>query len=122
MRFTCDTDQLKITLEGMERLWALKRELRISRATIATINFVPHTPAMQDFKGYLRFPGTAIPWRFLAGTYIRQGKREFWYLHLEQPGVLTIDLLPGAYAYDRVRLTCRPEIAQDIVDWWREGK
>lgn len=122
MKFMCEPRRLTIKLEGMEQLWALKRKLQLSPATIAAIDFIPQQPALQDFKGRLRFPGTALPWRFLAGSYIQHGQREFWYVHLHQEGLITIDCKPGTFEYDRIRLSCPPDIAQDITDWWRGAR
>jgi hypothetical protein len=41
---------------------------------------------------------------------------------MKQPGVLVLALKPGTTKYDKIRLTCTPEIAQDIADWWQEHK
>lgn len=122
MKFTPSDGHLTITLQGMEQLWALKRRLELSRDAIEDVEFVEGLPALQDFRGFLRFPGTAWPWLFLAGSYLRHGEREFWYIHLRQPGLLVITLKTGALQYDRIRLTCTPEVAQDIADWWQQKK
>ncbi|HSX35502.1 MAG TPA: hypothetical protein VLH84_01050 [Patescibacteria group bacterium] len=120
MKFIPEPNQLTIKLEGWEILWALKTHLQIPHFAIAEINYIPELPLMQDFRGYLRAPGSAIPWRFLAGTYYGlHGGREFWYVHFRQPGLLVINLRKDAFTYDRIRLSCTPEIAQSVVDWWR---
>lgn len=122
MWFTGEANQLTIKLEGLEQLWALKRRIQIPHYAILAIDFVAQEPAMQDFRGYLRFPGASVPWRFLAGSYRRHGKREFWYIRMRQPGLLTITLKPGTLNYDKVRVTCSPEDAQNVTDWWRARK
>lgn len=122
MKFIPEPNQLTIKLEGLEQLWALKRRLQIPHFAIAEIDFLAQTPLVQDYKGYLRFPGTALPWRFLAGSYNRGDQREFWYVHMQQPGVLTIILKPDTLNYSKIRVTCSPQIAQSIVDWWQEHK
>jgi len=122
MKFIPEPNQLTIKMEGLEQLWALKRRLQVPHFAVAEINFLAQTPLVQDFKGYLRFPGTALPWRFLAGSYNRGGQREFWYVHMQQPGVLTIILKPDTLNYSKIRVTCSPQIAQSIVDWWQERK
>lgn len=122
MKFITQDNQLTIKLEGFERLWALKRRIQIPYYAIETIDFIPQQPRMQDFEGHLRLPGTSLPWRFLVGSYTRRGEREFWYVHMKQPGVLMLALKSDATGYDKVRLTCTPEIAQDIADWWQERK
>ena len=122
MKFVVEDDALLIQLEGVERLWALKGKLRVPRQAILEVDFLPQRPTMQDFWGYLRIPGTSIPWRFLAGTFWRKGDREFWFVRMKHPGIMTIDLKPKQYAYRRLRISCLAEDAQDISDWWREGK
>ncbi len=114
--------QLTIYLEGFERLWALKNRLQIPHHAIAVIDYHSSVPSMQDYRGRLRFPGTALPWWFYAGTYTRGREREFWYVRMNQPGVLVITFKSGTMNYDKVRITCTPEIAQDIADWWQDRK
>jgi hypothetical protein len=120
MKFTTEPNQLTIELEGFERLWALKHRLQIPHYAISEVDFLAQTPVMQDYGGFLRFSGTSLPWRFLAGSYVRKGQREFWYVRTQQPGVMTITLKPGALRYGRIRITCSPEIALSIADWWRQ--
>lgn len=122
MNIIPEPNQLTIELEGLERLWALKRRLQVPHFAIAGVEFLARTPAMQDYKGYVRFPGSSLPWRFLAGSYRQGDQREFWYVRMQQPGVLTITLKPGTLNYDRIRLTCTPEIAQGVADWWQARK
>ena len=119
MRFVTQPLQLTIKFEGFEIVWALKHRLQIPRYAIQEVDFTAHQPVLRDFKGYWRIPGTAVPGTFAAGSYRREGEREFWYLRLKTPGVLTIILKPNALNYDKIRITTTPEIAQDIADWWR---
>lgn len=120
MKFLFGQIQLTIQLEGFEQVWALKRRLQIPRHAIANITFFAEQPAMQDYTGHLRLPGTAVPGLFLAGSYVKKQHREFWYVRLRHPGVVVITLYPEALNYDSIRLTCTPQIAQSIVDWWQE--
>jgi len=120
MKFTTQADTLIIQLEGLEQLWALRQRLQIPRFAISEVDFLPQVPAMQDFRGYVRLPGSAWPGLFAAGDYRARGVREFWYVRMREPGVLTIVLKPGTFNYDKIRLTCTPEIAQDIADWWHD--
>ena len=123
MRFITQSAQLCIRLEGWERLWALKREVVVRRADIVDIDFLARRPIMQDFAGYFRIPGTSIPWRFLAGTFIRKGDREFWYVRMQYEGVMTIELKrKSSSGYDRLRLSTDAETAQAIADWWPTDK
>ncbi len=119
MRFVTQESQVTLMLEGMERLWALKRRLQIPRFAIAEIRYEPDVPVLQDFSGQLRMLGTAWPMAFAAGTFWKGNEREFWYVRLKQPGILTIEVKPGALNYDRIRVTCNEDVAQAITDWWR---
>lgn len=121
MRFIEEANQLTIKLEGLEQLWALKRRLQIPHFAIEQIDYIVQPPVMKDLWGYWRIPGTALPWRFFAGSYTRKGEREFWYLRMQQPGVLVITIKPDTLNYTKIRITCVPEIAQSIADWW-QGK
>jgi hypothetical protein len=118
MQFIIEADQLTIQFEGLEKLWALKRRLQIPRYAIMEVDYLASQPMMRDLWGYWRLPGASLPGVFLAGSYRRDGEREFWYLRLRTPGVLTLTFEPDALKYDKTRLTCTPEIAQEIADWW----
>lgn len=122
MKFIAQDDVLIIELQGMEKLWALKSRLQVPRFAILEVDYNAQSPAMQDFWGYLRMPGTSIPWRFLAGTFWRKSNREFWFIRLKHVGVMKIELKSGTFAYNRLRISCDPETAQSVSDWWQEGK
>jgi hypothetical protein len=119
MQFITEPNQLTIKLQGFEQLWALKRRLQIPQYAIEDVTYEPKVPTMQGLWGYWRVPGTSLPFVFMAGTYRRHESREFWYLRLRSPGVMTIFLKEGSLNYDKVRLSCTPELAQDIADWWQ---
>ncbi|HSX33968.1 MAG TPA: hypothetical protein VLF91_06550 [Candidatus Saccharimonadales bacterium] len=121
MKLTITVDTLTMTMEGAEKLWALKSKLVIPRGIVSSVLFVPEVPVMQDFAGYLRAPGTNVPWRFLAGTYWRGRDREFWLIRMKEAGLITIELEPKSGPYRRVRFTCDPPSAQRISDWWSKG-
>ena len=118
MRFIAEGIQLTIELEGFEKLWALKIRLQIPKHGIIEVNFLPGQQTMQDLWGYWRLPGTSLPGIFLAGSYVRRHEREFWYLKMRTPGVMTLTLNPDTAPYSRVRVSCTPEVAQGIADWW----
>jgi hypothetical protein len=122
MQFKLEPMQLTIQLEGFEKIWALRRRLQIPHHAIAQVDYQNSTPSMQDYRGFLRFPGTSLPWRFYAGTYKRNGHQEFWYVKMDQPGVLVISIKSGLLNYEKLRITCTPDIAQDIADWWQATK
>jgi hypothetical protein len=117
-----DDGTLTLELEGLEKLWALKSRLRIPRGAIIGVNYNPDAPAMQDFWGYLRLPGTSLPWRFLAGTFWRKGDREFWFVRMRTMGILEMELKSDAFPYRRIRISCDPETAQSVSDWWQGAR
>jgi len=120
MKFITAGDTLTVQLEGMERLWALKNKVAVPRTAIEEIDFTSDQPVVQDFRGFLRLPGTALPWHFVAGSFWAKDDREFWYVHFRQPGLLTIELKKGATSYERLRFSCDPQTAQAVADWWRD--
>jgi hypothetical protein len=122
MKFTLEPNQITIRLEGLEQIWALKRRVQIPHYAILDVNYEPNTPTLQDFRGHIREPGMNVPMQFVAGTYRGEGQKEFWYVHMHQPGVLTIHIKPETLRYDKVRVTCNPQLAQNIADWWQERK
>lgn len=119
MKFITQESQVTLQFEGGEQLWALKRRVQIPRYAISEINFEPDRPVLQDFGGYLRMVGTAWPWAFVAGTFIKHHERELWYVRLRQPGILTIELKPDVLKYDRIRVTCADDVAEALTAWWR---
>jgi hypothetical protein len=122
MKFVTQDNALLIQLEGMERVWALKGHLHVPRTAVLDVDYNAQRPAVQDFWGYLRIPGTSLPWRFLAGTFWRNKEREFWFVRMKHLGVMLIELKPDADAYRRIRIGCDPETAQAVADWWHHGK
>jgi hypothetical protein len=120
MKFIIEQNQLTIQLEGLEKFWALKSRLQIPAYAIADITFVNEKPVMKDQWSFFRFPGARIPGVLLAGTYLRRGERDFWYLNYRQVGVLTIMFKPQTLNYDRVVLSCKRDIAEQLAAWWHQ--
>jgi len=119
MKFTVQESQVTLTFQGMECLWALKRRLQIPRFAISEVRYEPEAPVMQDLTGHLRMLGTGLPFAFVAGVFRKGNDREFWYVRVKQPGMLTIEIKPDALNYDRIRVTCAEDTARAITDWWR---
>lgn len=122
MRFIEQANQLTIMLEGFEQVWAFKRRIQIPHFAIQEVDFVAQEPIMKDLEGYWRKPGITLPGHFRAGSYDHNGEREFWYLRMRQAGVLIITLKPDTLNYTKIRVSCTPEIAQSIADWWQDHK
>lgn len=122
MQITARNKTLEIRLEGLEKVWALKSCLRVPHQAILEVDYTAKAPAMQDFGGYVRIPGTSVPWWFLAGTFWRKGSREFWFVRMRDLGILIIELKPDSFPYRRIRISCHPETAQAVADWWQQER
>ena len=70
-------DELVIHVEGCDKLWALKSELRIPLAHVEGVDRAGD--AVREWPG-LRAPGTSIP-GFIAGTFYANDGRAFWDVH-----------------------------------------
>jgi ketosteroid isomerase-like protein len=70
--------QLRVQIEGMDKLWSLKGRLEIPLTHVTGAEADPE--AVRDWKGW-RGPGTHVPAIVVAGTFHHQGDREFWDVH-----------------------------------------
>ncbi|MFD8413716.1 MULTISPECIES: hypothetical protein [unclassified Streptomyces] len=74
-RITVENTTLIVTVEGLDKLWALKSRLEIP---LANVRGATHDPGIiRDRKG-LRAPGTHLPGVITAGTWHHEGERIFW--------------------------------------------
>jgi len=64
-----------VELEGLDKLWALKSRFEIPFENIVRIEADPNIA--RGKKGF-RAPGTHLPGRYTAGTFYRNGDRNFW--------------------------------------------
>jgi hypothetical protein len=67
---------LVVTLNPLERFWALRWEVR---APLATIESVEVDPKAVPWKLGFRAPGTFFPWLIAAGTYWKPKNKQFAY-------------------------------------------
>jgi hypothetical protein len=119
MKLELSEDALTITLEGWERLWALRRRLIIPRGKIVHAEW--HGEPFEIHAG-LRLAGTAFPGVLLAGTFFGQGMKQFLYLRRPKgwrrataANVLVLDL--HDMFYHRVLLSCAEADAARVVAW-----
>ena len=68
-------DTLVVRPLGLNRVWALKGEVRVPLSQISEVR--PHVDRTQVRSG-LRVPGTSFPGLIQAGTYRSQGQKSFW--------------------------------------------
>ena len=74
-RVTVENGELRVKLEGLHKIWALRRTITVPLA------HVQEATADQNIVGEskgLRAPGTHIPGVFVAGTFHKNGEKVFW--------------------------------------------
>lgn len=76
MKLTIDSEKLRIKLEGLERVLALKGGLEIPLKHIVRADTETPESGWTD----LRIPGTSLPGVIKAGTYYTRRGKEFWYV------------------------------------------
>ncbi|MEV7555759.1 hypothetical protein AB0N89_39590 [Amycolatopsis sp. NPDC089917] len=72
---TIDGGDLVVTIEGLDKLWALKSSLTIPLANVRGATADPGITAGP--KG-IRAPGTHLPGVITAGTFHLDGEKVFW--------------------------------------------
>lgn len=80
---------LQLTVEGIDKLWALRSHLRIPLADISDVRFDPDPTSL--FSGGFKVAGSRIPGVLQAGTFVDSEGTTFWDVH--RPGhaiVLTL--------------------------------
>jgi hypothetical protein len=121
MKLDLGADALTVTLEGWERVWALRRRLIIPRGKIVHAEW--HGEPF-ELRTTLRLAGTGVPGAIAAGTFYGHGMKQFFYLRRPQgwwgltvANVLVLDLRD--MFYHRVVLSCAEEDAARVVAWAR---
>lgn len=72
-------DSAIFEVEGWDKLWSLRSQLRIPLSHIRDVHQDPE-PAMGWFEG-LRIAGTNVPNIFRAGPFYQHGELVFWDVH-----------------------------------------
>jgi hypothetical protein len=80
--YQIEGDTLKLTVEGMDKLWALRSHLSIPLRDISEVVADPERGA-GGFSG-VKLGGARIPGILQAGTFLGAGGMVFWDVH--QPG------------------------------------
>jgi hypothetical protein len=119
MKLDLSADELTVTLEGWERMWALRRRLIIPRGKIVHAEWHGEPFKLQ---ASLRLAGTGLPGVLAAGTFHGQGMKQFFYLRRPQGwrgltvgNVLVLDL--HDMFYHRVILSCAEADARRVIAW-----
>ena len=115
MKITTKQHLLVILLEGVERFYAMKAIICVGAENITSVKWDNLYPQQKDLSGW-RAPGTAVPFKFQAGSYYYRRQWEFRYLKLRQQGQLVIHTKLKKYAI--IRLTTDKALALGIVQWF----
>lgn len=119
MRVTVHPDGLVVKMEGLEAIWAMRRQLIIPRNVIANIEYLDQRPPQNFALPFIKFPGTVLPQVLMAGSFVKPGERDFWYLRVKHDGMVSITIKAGSFNYNRILLSCDAETANDIGSWWK---
>jgi hypothetical protein len=90
-----DGTDLVVTVQGLDRLWTFKNELRVPLAHVAGSERATDE-ARRWFHG-LRVGGTNLPGVITAGNFIEHDGRVFWDVH-DPEGAIAIHLHDDRYA------------------------
>jgi len=78
-------DQLVVTMQGWDRFWALRRRIAVP---LAHVRGATADPGMSREPAGIRMPGTYLPRVITAGTYRKDGARDFWNLRATREAVV----------------------------------
>lgn len=87
-------DDLVVTIEGLDKLWALKSRLTIP---LANVRGATADPGIAKEPKGIRAPGAHVPGVIVAGTFHRDGERVFWDIH-DPAKAVVIELADERYA------------------------
>ncbi|KYF61954.1 hypothetical protein [Sorangium cellulosum] len=118
MQLQIEGDRLTLTLQGAERLWAVKlAPIVVPRAHVVRAEAALPPATWKQ----IRAPGTAIPGLIKAGTYYTDRGKEFWYtVQSRKDSPLTIEL--EGESYRRLALTIDDSAAwAERINAWIRG-
>lgn len=92
MKLSVEGNKLKVRLEGLEKLLALKGAVEVPLELIERVSTEEPARSWRD----IRAPGTYIPKLVRAGTYYTPRGKEFWYVTRGRRP-LVIELRAGGY-------------------------
>lgn len=102
---------LAVRPRGLNRLWAMKGEVRVP---LAHVSQVRTNVDRRTVPSGWRLPGTYVPGLLQAGTYRTKGERSFWLVGRAR-NVTVIDCAGGRFA--RIVL----QLSQDTADELRRA-
>ena len=88
--------KLELTLEGLDKLWALKSHLSIPLDNVAAVRADPEITGEKGHTG-LKLTGARLGERLIAGSFRQDGKTVFWDVH-DPANAIVLDLHDEHYA------------------------
>ena len=113
-RIDIDGDTLVVSVEGMDKLWALKSRLDILLANVRGATLDPGI--VKGYKG-IRTAGTNMPGVIVAGTFRTEGERVFWDVR-DPAKAVVIELTDAHYA----RLIVQVDNPRATIDQIEQAK
>jgi hypothetical protein len=83
-----DAETLVVHVQGLDRLWAFKSELRVPLAHITGVALA-EDEARSWWHG-VRAPGTSLPGAITAGTFYAHEGRVFWDVHAPERAIAIV--------------------------------
>jgi hypothetical protein len=87
---------LELTLEGLDKLWAMKSHLAIPLANVSAVRADPRITGEKGHTG-LKLTGARLGERLIAGSFRQDGKTVFWDVH-DATKAIVLDLHDEHYA------------------------
>lgn len=112
MELYIENDELRLELQGFERLLAVRKQLIIPVSQITGV----HHERPPLFKFEMRSPGTFLPGLIKAGTFSSKDGRDFWYVHQWQKDIVVIELQAANKKKDYSRIILSNERAREWGD------
>lgn len=106
-----DDNTVIVTIEGLNKLWALKSSLTIPLTNIRGATIDPGI--VNERKGF-RAPGTNFPGLITAGTFHLNGERIFWDVHNPHKTIV-IELTNEHYARLIIEVD-NPRAAVELIE------
>jgi hypothetical protein len=118
MQLALEADRFVLTLEGGERVWAVKLgPLSIPKAHVVRAEAALPPITWKE----LRAPGTFLPGVIKAGTYYTARGKEFWYVvRSRKNSPLTIELQDETYRRIVLTIDDAASWAERINAWVKE--
>jgi hypothetical protein len=87
------SDTMILEVEGMHKLWAFRSRIEVPAADVIAVRLDPRAASLPQGK---RSPGTHLPGKITAGTFVEEGRTTFWDVKNPQDA-LVIDLKNPTY-------------------------